>query len=50
MFFWPSRTPDCTTEERYPYWTWPGGGDPAVLPQILTEGAVVDAAQKAAAS
>jgi thiol:disulfide interchange protein len=27
-----------------------GGGDPAVLPQILTEGAVVDAAQKAAAS
>ncbi len=28
--FWPSRTPDCTTEERYPYWTWPGGGDPAV--------------------
>jgi thiol:disulfide interchange protein DsbD len=26
------------------------GGDPAVLPQILTEGVVVDAAQKAAAS
>jgi 4-amino-4-deoxy-L-arabinose transferase-like glycosyltransferase len=28
--FWPSRTPECTTEERYPYWTWPGGGDPAI--------------------
>jgi hypothetical protein len=28
--FWPSRTPECTTEERYPYWTWPGGGDRAI--------------------
>lgn len=24
--FWPSRTPACSTEETYPYWTWPGGG------------------------
>ena len=30
LSFWPSRTADCTTEERYPYWTWPGGGDPAM--------------------
>jgi hypothetical protein len=28
--FWPSRRPDCTTLSRYPYWTWPGGGDPAI--------------------
>jgi hypothetical protein len=28
--FWPSRTPDCTTLARYPYWTWPGGGERAM--------------------
>jgi hypothetical protein len=28
--FWPSRDPDCTTVDRHPYWTWPGGGDRAV--------------------
>ncbi len=28
--FWPSRTPSCSTTERYPYWTWPGGGDLAL--------------------
>jgi hypothetical protein len=27
---WPSRRPDCTTLDRYPYWTWPGGGDRAL--------------------
>jgi len=26
----PDRHPDCHAEARYPYWTWPGGGDPAV--------------------
>jgi hypothetical protein len=28
--FQPSHTPECSTQERYPYWTWPGGGDPAI--------------------
>jgi hypothetical protein len=28
---WPSRHVGCTTQERYPYWTWPGGGDPALF-------------------
>jgi hypothetical protein len=28
--FWPSGAPGCTTEGRYPYWTWPGGGDRAM--------------------
>lgn len=28
--FRPSRTAECTTEDRYPFWTWPGGGDLAV--------------------
>jgi 4-amino-4-deoxy-L-arabinose transferase-like glycosyltransferase len=28
--FWPARAPGCTTLGRFPYWTWPGGGDPAI--------------------
>jgi 4-amino-4-deoxy-L-arabinose transferase-like glycosyltransferase len=24
LSFWPSRTPDCRTIERHPFWTWPG--------------------------
>jgi 4-amino-4-deoxy-L-arabinose transferase-like glycosyltransferase len=28
--FWPSRSPGCITQEHYPYWTWPGGGERAV--------------------
>jgi 4-amino-4-deoxy-L-arabinose transferase-like glycosyltransferase len=28
--FWPASDPACTTEARYPYWTWPGSREQAV--------------------
>ena len=28
--FSPSRSSACATEEHYPYWTWPGGGERAM--------------------
>ncbi len=30
LSFGPARDPGCVTVERYPYWTWPGGGERAV--------------------